>query len=200
MRLLSQPRTAPPHVNPTHPIETYGRPIILIGLMGCGKTTVGKLISKRTGMPLLDMDSVIEEQVGKGIPEIFAQEGEEHFRTLETALLQYLVDKPSGMPAVISTGGGVVKRPENCKLLRRLGYVVWLNVSVKMLLHRTARANNRPLLQTEDREATLRRLLDQRRYLYATTAHLRMNTTHVEVGEVCRRVCNAAEKYFARHH
>ena len=67
---------------PIHPLDTKGRPIILVGLMGCGKTTVGKALSKRTGMPLLDTDAIIEEQIGKPISEIFAQEGEAHFRSL----------------------------------------------------------------------------------------------------------------------
>ena len=66
------------------PIDTKGRPIILIGLMGCGKTTIGKELSKMTGMPLIDMDSIIEEQIGKKISDIFRDEGEGHFRALET--------------------------------------------------------------------------------------------------------------------
>ena len=184
-------------MNPSHPIETHGRPIILIGLMGSGKTTVGKLIGKRTGMPLLDMDALIEEQVGRKIPEIFAEQGEEHFRALETALLRYLLEHPQTPPPVISTGGGVVVREENRELLRKLGCVVWLNVSVRSLLHRTARSTNRPLLQTPDRAATLHRLFAEREPLYRETAHRIVNSSRMEVGEVCRRVCELAERFFA---
>ena len=184
-------------MNPSHPIETNGRPIILIGLMGCGKTTIGKLISKRTGMPLLDMDALIEEQVGMKISQIFAERGEAHFRALETALLRFLEQHPQTPPPVISTGGGVVTRPENCEILRRLGFVVWLNVSPSSLLRRSVRAANRPLLQTDDPAATLRRLWQERAPLYKATAHRILNTSRVEVGEVCRRVCDAAERYFA---
>lgn len=76
------------------PIDTHGRPIILVGMMGSGKTTVGKELSKLTGLPLLDMDSVIEEQIGKSIADIFREDGESRFRALETALLRYLEDSP----------------------------------------------------------------------------------------------------------
>lgn len=186
-------------MNPSHPIETHGRPIILVGLMGCGKTTVGKLISKRTGMPLLDMDALIEEQVGKTISEIFAEKGEAHFRALETALLRYLVEHPQTTPPVISTGGGVVLRAENRELLRRLGCVVWLNVSVRSLLHRTARSSNRPLLQNTDPAATLRRLCEERSPLYMETAHITVHSSRLEVGEVSRRVCDLAERFFRNH-
>ena len=184
-------------MNPSHPIETHGHPIILIGLMGCGKTTIGKLVSKRTGMPLLDMDALIEEQVGMKISQIFAQHGEAHFRALETALLRYLAAHPHTPAPVISTGGGVVLRPENRELLRSLGFVVWLNVSPHSLMHRNIRAANRPLLQTENPAETLHRLWEERGPLYRETAHRVLNTSRTEVGEVCRRVCALAERYFA---
>ncbi len=184
-------------MNPSHPIETHGKPIILVGLMGCGKTTVGKLISKRTGMPLLDMDALIEEQVGMKISQIFAEQGEEHFRTLETTLLRFLLDHPQIPPPVISTGGGVVGRAENRELLRRLGFVVWLDVSVNALLRRTARSNNRPLLQTGNPAETLRRLWEVRAPLYKETAHRIIHSSRMDVGEVCRRVCSLAERFFA---
>ena len=165
--------------------------------MGCGKTTIGKLVSKRTGMPLLDMDALIEEQVGMKISQIFAERGEAHFRALETALLRYLAEHPQTPPPVISTGGGVVLRPENRELLRSLGFVVWLNVSPRSLMHRNIRAANRPLLQTEDPAGTLRRLWEERGPLYRETAHRILNSSRTEVGEVCRRVCTLAERFFA---
>ena len=184
---------------PTHPIDTKGRPIILIGLMGCGKTTVGKALSMRTGMPLLDTDAIIEEQYRKTIPQIFAEDGENTFRTLETTLLRYLYEsRGKQQPAIISTGGGIIMRPENRQLLHHLGYVVWLNVSVSALLSRTAHANNRPLLEVEDRRATLQNLFDIRRPMYARTAHLRLNTTRMDVKSVVREICCHADRYF--HH
>lgn len=182
---------------PTHPIDTKGRPIILIGLMGCGKTTVGKALSMRTGMPLLDTDAVIEEQYKKSIPRIFEEDGEGTFRTLETTLLRYLQESRGKQPpAIISTGGGIVVRPENRAILHELGFVVWLNVSVSALMARTAHASNRPLLEVEDRRATLMNLSNLRRPMYAETAHLRLDTTRMDVKNVVREICNHADRFF----
>ena len=184
---------------PRFPLNTNGRPLILVGLMGCGKTTVARELSRQTGMPLLDMDAVIEEQIGKTIPEIFADLGEPHFRALETALLRYLADQhyTDRRPPIISTGGGVVMREENRRLLRRIGFVVWLNVDLPILMARTARGNNRPLLQTADPEARMPELLAPRAPAYAAAAHISLNCSHSNVFATARRVCKAAGRYFA---
>lgn len=181
---------------PTHPIDTKGHPIILIGLMGCGKTTVGKMLSKRTGMPLLDTDAIIEEQTGLSIPDIFREYGEAHFRSLETALLRYLLEQKIQPAPIISTGGGIVVRPENREILRRLGFTVWLNVSVRTLLHRTRLSTNRPLLQSPDRHAILSRLLSERRPFYREAAHYRLNSSRMDIPTVVSHVCHRAERYF----
>ena len=182
---------------PIHPLDTKGRPIILVGLMGCGKTTVGKALSKRTGMPLLDTDAIIEEQIGKPIPAIFEEKGEAHFRALETALLRYLLYNPTPSPSIISTGGGIVVRPENRELLRKLGFTVWLNVSVNALLVRTAKSTNRPLLMNTDRRAVFTRLDNERRAFYKEAAHLWLEASRMDVNSVAVRVCEEAEKFFA---
>lgn len=181
-------------------LRTLGRPIVLIGLMGSGKSTVGKELSRRSGLPFLDMDTVIEEQVGKSIPEIFQEKGEAHFRALETALLRYIEQSvAAGNGAnIISTGGGVVLRPENREILRRLGLTVWLNVDLPTLLARTARAQNRPLLQVDDREATMRRLLTDRSPLYTYASHLRINSSQMKVSEVVDAIIRQAHKFFKR--
>ncbi len=173
------------------------RPIILIGLMGCGKTTVGRELSKMLGMPLLDMDAVIEEQIGRPIPSIFQEEGEAHFRALETALLRYLLTEdgfPAGIP-IISTGGGVVLREENRAILRRLGFCVWLNVEVPTLLQRTARSNNRPLLNNTNRRSVLEALSAQRSPLYAETAHLQVDSTQMDINTVVLHIAAAAREF-----
>ncbi len=179
-------------------IDTHGRPIILIGLMGCGKTTVGRELSKMLAMPLLDMDAVIEEQIGKPISAIFHDEGEAHFRALETALLRYLEQGAGSSTgaAIISTGGGVVLRPENRAIMQRLGFCVWLNVAVHALMSRTARNNNRPLLAKGNRRATLERLSRERNPLYAEAAHLQLDSTRMDVMTVARHVRRAAEEFF----
>lgn len=181
-------------------LRTAGRPIVLIGLMGSGKSTVGRELSRRTGLSLLDMDAVIEEQVGLSIPDIFREKGEAHFRLLETALLRYLEQGiASGHGAhIISTGGGVVLRPENREILRRMGLTVWLNVDLANLLLRTARAQNRPLLQVADREATLRALLVERSPLYTQASHLRINSSEMKVPEVVNTILRYAQKHLKR--
>ena len=182
------------------PASRFKHPIILIGLMGCGKSTIGRELSKLTGLPLLDTDLVIEEQLGKSIPDIFAEFGEARFRALETALLRYLADRssaPDKRNCIISTGGGIVLKPENRSILRSLGFVVWLNVDVPALLARTARANNRPLLHNADRAATLTSLLLRRRPLYEATAHMRLNTTDTDIPTVTREIIHAAKLFYS---
>ena len=166
--------------------QTYTQSIILIGLMGSGKTTIGKEISRATGLPFLDMDSVIEEQVGMSISEIFRTKGEAHFRALETALLHYMEKAflRDHKIHVISTGGGVVLREENRSILRRLGFTVWLNVDLPTLLQRTARSHGRPLLAENDREATLHRLIDERYPLYAETCHISIPSSQLQPQQV----------------
>ena len=174
------------------------RSIVLIGLMGCGKSTVGRELSRATGAPFLDTDLLIEEQVGMDIPRIFAELGEPHFRALETALLNYLRDHPSSCSSgIISTGGGIVLRPENRAILRSLGFVVWLDVDLPNLLSRAERAQNRPLLQDQDREARLRQLLDARSPLYAQTAHFRINSSEIKPPQVADIILRQAHSFFA---
>ncbi len=181
-------------------VSTVPRPIILIGLMGCGKTTVGRELSKLLGMPFLDMDAVIEEQIGKSIPAIFQDEGEAHFRALETALLRYLLQEEgrTSSPPIISTGGGVVLREENRSILRQLGFCVWLNVEVPTLIARTARSNNRPLLANTNRRVTLERLSAQRSPLYAQASHLQLDSTKMDIYAVVRHIEDAAKAFFGQ--
>ena len=98
---------------------------------------------------------------------------------------------------IISTGGGVVLRPENREILRRLGFTVWLNVDLPNLLARTARAQNRPLLQVDDREAAIRTLLTERSPLYEETAHLCINSSEMKVMDVVEIILQQAEKHFS---
>lgn len=180
------------------PIDTKGHPIILIGMMGSGKTTVGKELSRLTGIPMLDMDSIIEEQIGKSIPEIFRDSGETHFRALETALLQYIESNPNfaNGPSIISTGGGAVLSPVNRRILHKLGFVVWLNVEVNSIIERTSRSANRPLLNTEDRFEIISNLCAQRRPLYQETAHYCIDTNGADVLSVVDMVHAAATQFF----
>ncbi len=173
--------------------------IILIGMMGCGKTTIGRNLSIDLERPLLDMDSLIEEQIGKSIPDIFREEGEAHFRSLETALLRYLVEGKHS-PAegcVLSTGGGVPLRLENRELMCQLGFIVWLRVELDVLCERTMRSNHRPLLEQADcLQERLASLCEARYPIYEQTAHYIIDSTRKDVGEVTDEIKLAAQRYF----
>jgi len=138
------------------------RNIILVGFMGTGKTTVGKLIAEKTGMPLVDMDSLIEERTGKTINAIFAQDGEPHFRSLERELAHELSRKEG---LIISTGGGIVLNPDNISDFEKTGLVICLLADADTVLDRVRHDASRPLL-AGDKEASIISLLDTRKPLY----------------------------------
>ncbi len=141
--------------------------IVLVGFMGSGKTWVGKLIAERTGMPLLDMDSILVERAGKSINEIFADEGEAHFRKLERELVQELAQ---GEGCIISTGGGIVLNPDNIADFEKTGLVVCLLVDAESVLERVRNDDSRPLL-AGDKEKAIVELLESRRELYEAVTH-----------------------------
>ena len=136
--------------------------IILVGFMGTGKTTVGTLLSERTGFPLIDMDSQIEAEEGRSINDIFAQSGEPYFRQLEREMVQKL-SKKSG--CIISTGGGIVLNPENISDFAQSGLVVCLSASPEKLLERLKNDSTRPLL-ARDKQDQIIQLLADRKPLY----------------------------------
>lgn len=171
--------------------------IVLIGFMGCGKSTVGRELHQRLGYPLVDMDQVIERTAGKPISRIFEEEGEAAFRDRETALLRELLE-PTGIRRIISTGGGVVVRPENRQLLRRLGYVVWLHAPFGALVERTSRNHHRPLLRTEDPAEKIRTLLEQRKPWYAEAAHLKIETAGLDSTETATGILECARYHFTQ--
>lgn len=143
------------------------RNIVLVGFMGSGKTTVGKLLAGKTGMPLLDMDSMIVERAGKSINDIFADDGEPHFRALERALVQELAATEGH---IISTGGGIVLNPKNIEDFEKTGLVVCLLVDAETVLDRVRHDTTRPLL-AGDKEAKILELLESRKALYASITH-----------------------------
>lgn len=171
--------------------------IVLIGFMGSGKSTVGRELHHLLGYSLVDMDHLIEQRAGKSIAEIFAGQGEAGFRDMETALLTELA-QTDGPRRIISTGGGVVGRPENRLLLQQLGYVVWLQASVETILERTNRNRDRPLLHTEDPRAKIEALLAQRTPWYAESAHLTVDTRGLDSSEIATGILESA-RYFFTH-
>ncbi|MCC7136483.1 MAG: shikimate kinase [Nitrosomonas sp.] len=143
--------------------------IILIGLMGAGKTTIGKLLASSMGRTFIDSDHEIQQRTGVNIPVIFEFEGEAGFRKRETEVLQAVALLPD---IVLATGGGAVLREENRELLRKNGTVIYLRVPVNELKRRTRFDKNRPLLQTDNPQARLIELFNQRDPLYRETAHI----------------------------
>lgn len=167
--------------------------IVLIGFMGCGKTTVGRLAAQKLGWPFVDTDQMIAVQAGRTIPEIFQAEGEAGFRRRETAVLEGLESRRA---QVVATGGGIVTQPRNVPLLRQLGFVVWLNAGEDVIYERVMRNRNRPLVQTANPQETIRELLAARRPLYAQAAHFTIETAGLAVEEVAYGVCESARHYF----
>ena len=143
------------------------RNIVLVGFMGSGKTTVGKLISEKTGMPLLDMDALIEERAGKTINAIFADEGEAYFRKLERELVKELSAQQG---RIISTGGGIVLNPDNIADFEKTGLVVCLLADADTVLARVKHDSSRPLL-AGDKAAKIIEILAARKPLYESISH-----------------------------
>jgi shikimate kinase len=147
--------------------------IFLIGMMGAGKTSVGKMLARNLGKEFYDSDQVIEARTGVKIPVIFELEGESGFRAREAAGFEELTPRAG---VVLATGGGAVLGEKNREVLRLRGTVVYLRASVNELWNRTRHDRNRPLLQTADPLGRLRELYAQRDPLYRETAHITMDT------------------------
>jgi shikimate kinase len=155
--------------------------IFLIGLMGAGKTTVGRKLAARLSLEFIDSDHELEARCGVPVATIFAVEGEESFRDREVKVIDELTQRTG---IVLATGGGVVLRAENREHLRARGTVIYLHAEPLALYHRTKHDRGRPLLQTADPLAKLHELYAQRHPLYAETAHLTFNTGKPSVREL----------------
>jgi len=152
---------------------TQSENIYLIGLMGAGKTTIGRLLAKSLGLPFYDSDKAIEESTGVDIATIFEFEGEEGFRDREQKMILQLT-KMDGI--VLATGGGAILREENRRLLNENGFVVYLRCSVDRILERTRRDTQRPLLKTDNPRARIESLFAQREPLYQVCADFQVDT------------------------
>ncbi len=164
--------------------------IFLVGMMGAGKTTVGKALARRLGRDFVDCDRKIVERTGVPVVTIFEIEGEAGFRRRETAVLAELAKREN---AVIATGGGAVLAEENRQLMRSHGTVVYLRAALEHLHERTRRSNARPLLATADRRATLAALLEARDPLYREVAHLVIESGAPSAGSLAVRIVEALE-------
>ncbi|MCB1208100.1 MAG: NAD-dependent epimerase/dehydratase family protein [Verrucomicrobiales bacterium] len=169
--------------------------VVLVGLMGCGKTSVGKLVASMLGFRFLDTDAMIVEAAGCSIPDIFAKEGEAGFRKRESAVLRSLLGMRN---AVIATGGGIITQPQNLPLLRHLGYIVWLQASPALLHRRTSFNHDRPLLRDPDPKGKLERLLEERGPIYKSLADLRIATDELSQEESAYGVAESARVFFCQ--
>lgn len=158
--------------------NVHAQTLVLIGFMGCGKSTVGRLLAQVLGVRFVDLDKEIEVTAGRSVPEIFRREGEERFRKRESKILQAVLRKAKGSGGVLALGGGTVLRAENRELLQRSGFpIVWLNPAWNTLWVRLSRleARKRPLLWDADRQrpksqAQIKKLWQARRDAYRAVA------------------------------
>jgi shikimate kinase len=140
------------------------RSIVLVGLMGAGKTSIGRRLAERLGLPFVDADHEIVAAAGKSIPDIFAEHGEEHFRDGERKVIARLLENGS---QVLATGGGAFMNDETRAGIKQHGVSIWLKADVATLLERVAKRGGRPLLESDDPEGVLRRLAEVRYPVYA---------------------------------
>jgi shikimate kinase len=140
------------------------RSIVLVGMMGSGKTSIGRRVAQRLGIPFVDADAEIEKAAGMSIPDIFSIRGEAEFRSGEARVIVRLLD---GGPQVLSTGGGAFMNSDTRAAIAARGVSIWLNADFDVLMKRIKRRHDRPLLKTDDPGATLRALMEARYPTYA---------------------------------
>lgn len=150
------------------------RTVALVGLMGAGKTAIGKRLAKRLGMRFVDSDHAIEEKAGKPVTAIFDEDGEESFRALE---LEVISDVVTGEPAILATGGGAYMQKPVREALKQHCITVWLNASLDVLVERVSRKNTRPLLEKGDKHAIMKQLMDERYPIYEQADIMVMSDT-----------------------
>jgi shikimate kinase len=167
--------------------------LVLIGFMGTGKTSVGRLIAARLRFQFFDIDTLVAERARLEIPEIFARHGETHFRDLETSALESCGHLTR---SVFATGGGIVIRAHNRILLRELGFVVQLTATEEVIFDRVSRNAHRPLLQTADPRATISEMIVARRSLYEEVAQLTIDTSERNHQQTAEEIVAAARAAF----
>jgi shikimate kinase len=169
------------------------RPVVLVGLMGVGKSTVGRRLAKRLGLPFVDSDSAIEDAAGYSPAEIFERYGEKDFRDGERRLVGRLVE---GEVRVIATGGGAFVDPRTRQLLNQRAITVWLDAPVDILAERTSRRDTRAQLRNGDPKATLEKLSAERRPSYEE-AHIHVKSGQGAHKDVVDAILEALEQHLA---
>lgn len=171
-----------------------GRPLVLVGMMGAGKTTVGRRLAARLNRLFLDSDEEIEKAAHMSIPEIFEQRGEPEFRAGETRVIARVL---KDQDVVLATGGGAFVNEETRALMKTQALTVWLKADVAILFERVSRRSNRPLLKTANPRATLEKLIEDRYPIYAE-ADVTVSSRDVPQDVVAADVVDAVLNYLKR--
>ena len=173
-------------------MEQNSKIVALVGLPGSGKSTVGRQLSRRWGIPFVDSDHEIERRTGGSVRQFFADHGEAAFRDLEQQVIAELCAEPS-KPKILATGGGAVLREANRRTLHAQCHVFYLKAGPEELFHRLRHDQTRPLLQVEDPAKRLRELFDARDALYAEAAHYSIDSVRLTSQQLASRVAMQAE-------
>lgn len=171
------------------------RTVVLVGLMGVGKSAVGRRLAKRLDLPFVDADAEIEAAAGSTIEEFFERHGEAAFRAGERRVISRLLD---GEPHVLSTGGGAFMDGETRSLVKARGISIWLNADLDTLVERVSRRHNRPLLKNGDARQILSDLMAARNPVYAE-ADIAVTSVDQPLGEMTVQVADALEGWIAAH-
>ncbi|PZF78903.1 shikimate kinase [Aestuariivirga litoralis] len=167
------------------------RPIVLVGLMGAGKTSVGRRLAEKLRIPFVDADHEIEAAAGKSIKDIFADHGEPYFREGERRVIQRLIGNGA---QVLATGGGAYMNDETRQRIQESGISVWLKATLPILMKRVMKRQDRPLLQNEDPQAVMRALIDKRYPVYAL-ADVTVESRDVQHGQMVNDVVRALAQW-----
>jgi shikimate kinase len=170
------------------------RTVALVGLMGAGKSTIGRRLAVALNLPFVDADTEIVSAAGQSIAEIFAQHGECEFRRGERAVIERLLDRP---PHVLATGGGAFIDPRTRALMKERAISIWLKAPLDVLMKRVAKRDDRPLLKEDDPRAVMQRLMDERYPLYAE-ADLTVETVNSPHNAAVAATLAALRDYLAR--
>jgi shikimate kinase len=195
------PRSEPVSADKAEPLEAKvnrllsGRTLVMVGMMGAGKSSVGRRLANRLGLPFVDADTEIERAANETITEIFSRHGEAYFRDGERRVIQRLLD---GQPKILATGGGAFINAETRAAIVDSGAIsIWLKADRDVLMSRVRRRSNRPLLKTDDPEATMDRLIAERYPVYAE-ATLHIQSRDVAHDVVIDDILNALAEHLER--
>jgi shikimate kinase len=190
---IPSPPLSPVQANEAAPAWQADRPVVLVGLMGAGKSSIGRRLAQRLDLPFIDADKEIETAAGCTIEEIFERFGEAAFRDGERRVILRLLDQP---PHVLATGGGAFMDPVVRARVGEVAISVWLHADIELLVKRVSRRNNRPLLKGGDPRTVLERLIEQRYPIYAQ-ADLRIDSADGPPEQTVQKVIDELQRFAA---